>query len=309
MNDKPAMFPQRPVGDALRAAAHDMLRDAQAPLDNPKLTDAVAIHDFRRAMKRWRALLRLLEPIVGEDARRLRLAARDMARALAGPRDAQSALDALDDATNDKSSSKSHDKSSAAHVLPPHTVTAIRNRLEGIRNKTEAATLTEPRRTALRAALTSADDAFDRWPLDAVTFDDVAAQLAVSYRRARRRIPSDWSKTESEALHQLRQRVIAHRYQMELVEPLWPRLCRLWIGEAQRLRNRLGAYQDLNLLARLSAPHQPLARWHTQLAPIIVDRQSAHKHAAARLSARMFVDSPKTFRQRLIALWNADHSG
>ena len=42
------------------------------------------MHDFRRAMKRWRALLRLFEPFLGEEARRLRDEARDLARALAG---------------------------------------------------------------------------------------------------------------------------------------------------------------------------------------------------------------------------------
>ncbi len=59
-------------------------------------------------------------------------------------------------------------------------------------------------------------------------------------------------------LHELRRRVIEHRYQMELVEPAWPRLGRIWVDEAQRLRNRLGAFQDLAVLMHLTEPHQPL---------------------------------------------------
>ena len=54
----------------------------------------------------------------------------------------------------------------------------------------------------------------------------------------------------AEELHELRQRVVEHRYQMEIVQALWPRMVKLWVGEAQRLRERLGSHQDLVVLAR-----------------------------------------------------------
>src|SRR4026207_671358 len=84
------------VGEALRGVAHDILAEARAAIENPARSEAEAGHDFRRAMKRWRALLRLLEPFLGEEAKRLRDEARDLAGALTGARDAQSALAALD---------------------------------------------------------------------------------------------------------------------------------------------------------------------------------------------------------------------
>ena len=71
-------------------------------------------------------------------------------------------------------------------------------------------------------------------------------------------IPDDW-RAATARLHELRQRVVVHRYQMELVEPLWPRLGETWVRQAQKLRNRLGSYQDLVVLARYAEPHQPLA--------------------------------------------------
>ncbi len=42
------------------------------------------------------------------------------------------------------------------------------------------------------------------------------------------------------------------RYQMELIEPLWPRFGRMWTDEAERLRDRLGRCQDLEVLERLA---------------------------------------------------------
>src|ERR1700704_427443 len=101
MGEKAAVYPDLPVGEALKAVARDVLAEARAALDHDK-SDATAVHDYRKAMKRWRALLRLLEPFLGDDGRELRAQARDSARELAGARDAQSGLEALADLADDK---------------------------------------------------------------------------------------------------------------------------------------------------------------------------------------------------------------
>ena len=92
-------------------------------------------------------------------------------------------------------------------------------------------------------------------------------------------MPTDWPAADGEALHELRKRVVIHRYQMDIVEPLWPRFTKMWTGEAQRLRDRLGKHQDLLMLESLTGPHQPLARWRSRLAPAIAERRAAHVDA------------------------------
>jgi CHAD domain-containing protein len=246
MNDRPALRPSVAVGEALRGVAHDILAEARVAIENPARSEAEAVHDFRRAMKRWRALLRLLEPFLGEEAKRLRDEARDLAGALTGARDAQSALDALDDL--------------AKHglALSPRSIAGVRRRIEEIRKSAET-TLNADMRQRLGNALDQASDTVDRWPLHTLTFDDVADQLARFYREARRRLPADWSAADGEELHDLRKRVVIHRYQIDIIEPLWPRFVKMWSGEAQRLRDRLGKHQDMLVLASLTVPHGPLA--------------------------------------------------
>jgi CHAD domain-containing protein len=297
MDAKPAVHPGLAVGDALVAFARDILDEARTAIDDEERSGAQAVHDFRKAMKRWRALLRLIEPFIGADGPRLRVEARDLARDLAGARDAQSALDALDDLGK------------ADGALGESAVASIRNRLMEIRQSAEATTLTETMRGRLRAALTAADLATITWPLAAVSFPALAGELAAGFGRARRAMPPDFLQADSHALHEMRQRVVAHRYQMELVEPLWPRMGKLWIGEAQRLRDRLGAHHDLDMLTGLTAPHQLLARWRSRLAPAIAVRQEAHARAAARLAGRLFAERPKAFRRRLEALWASRAGG
>ena len=291
MSDKPALRPELAVGEALRAVAHDILSDARNAIESPDNSDAVAVHEFRREMKRWRALLRLLEPFLAEETEELHATARDLARDLGGARDPQSALDALDDVAEQ------------GLPLSGRSLATVRKRIEDIRTVGETTALTPDMRVRIAAALSDAGAAVDRWPLHVLSFADIAKQLAAIYRAARRAVPGNWSDATPETLHELRKLVVIHRYQMQIVEPLWQRFTKVWITEAQRLRERLGHHQDLEVLRKLTEPHQPLAHWRARLTPPIAARKHRHAAAAKRLATRLFVDKPGAFRRRLNVMW------
>jgi CHAD domain-containing protein len=294
MSDKPGLRPDEPVGGTLRAVARHILAEAREAIEDRDRIEAVAVHDFRAAMKSWRAYLRLIEPFLEADDRKLRIEARDLARALAGARDAQAALDAVADA----------ERHTVSHRFSSQSWETIRQKLDALRASAETASLTPAMRKRIRTALDRADARVERWPLDLVTFPDVAENLRDGYRRARHARPQDWRAATPQELHELRTRVVVHRYQMEIVEPLWPRLGRSWVREAQRLRTRLGRHNDLAVLARYAEPHQPLARWRSRLQSAIGQRQAQHVAAARRIAARLFAEKPKAFRNRLEAIWN-----
>jgi CHAD domain-containing protein len=293
MAEKPAVRPDVAVGEALRAVARDILAEARAVLNDQTKPDATAVHDFRKAMKRWRALLRLLEPFLGDDGRRLRAQARDFAREVAGARDAQSAIEALEDLVDDKV------------PLSARTVASIRGRLDEKRLSAEAAQLTQALRARFIIALDAAETAVAAWPLE-IAFAELARELADAYKLARDDAPGDdWREIDAEVLHDLRRRVVAHRYQMELVEPLWPKFGKLWVAEAQRLRDRLGSFQDLSVLLGFTAPHGALAPWRSRLTPLILARRAQHARAAQRIAGRLFAERPRAFRKRIEALWKS----
>jgi CHAD domain-containing protein len=280
------------LGDAIHALAREMIESARSALADPDRADPVAVHDFRKAIKRWRALLRLLEPVMGEQARMLRHQARDMARQLAAARNVQSALDALADLRKSG--------------IPKATLTVIGNRLTALRRAKESATLTAAKRAELTAALNATAAAIAAWQLPELTLADLANLLSRGYRRARRAVPNSWSGADGEELHKLRQLVVVHRHQLELLEHIWPRFAKGQIEEAQRLRDRLGKFQDLAVLAHLTESRQPLARWHGELIAAIQARQAKHLALAARTSKRLFAEKPKPFRRRL-EVAKADH--
>lgn len=280
-------------GGGMAAEGRAILAAARIALTDPNLTDAVAVHDLRRALKRWRALMRLLSGPLGEPADRMRTEARDLMQSLSVTRDAQAALDALAD---------------LGKADLPFSATSrrtIETRLTRLRAEAEAAGFTPELRQRVTQYLDSAAQSLERWPLTSIPFGAIADELTGTYRRARRLIPDDWHDAEAEDLHDLRKRVVEHRHQMELLEPLWPKFARVWAEEAQRLRERLGASQDLAVLESFTAPRHPLAPWRAKLAPLIAQRRERHLKAADKLASRLFAEKPKAFRARIGALWDA----
>jgi CHAD domain-containing protein len=286
-------------GAAVADFGRSILADARRSLTDPALSQPECVHEVRKALKRWRALMRLLSKPLGGEADRRRSEARDLMRSLATARDAQSALDALADLRR------------ADAPLAAASMETITARIVAIRDAAERNALTPDIKQHLVSYLDDAAHWLDRWPLAALDFDAVADGLAATYRRARKLIPEKWSGVTARHLHALRKRVVEHRHQMELIEHLWPRLGRVWAEETQRLRSRLGACQDLAVLEGLAASHQPLARWRSRLHPCIASRRREHLKTSARLAGRLFAEKPKAFRRRIAALWShrLSHAG
>jgi CHAD domain-containing protein len=281
-------------GDGLTTAARSIIADAHRALADHALSDADTVHEVRKALKRWRALLRLLARPLGAQADQMRSEARELMRTLAGARDAQSALDALNDLR--KITDELDTPLSAASMA------TIQKRLIDIRHTAEQTSFTPDMRDRLMQYLDFATLSLERWPLPAIDFDTVADGLIATYRRVRQLIPEDWRGADPEHLHDLRRRVVEYRHQIDLIAPLWPRLGQMWVEEAQRLRSRLGACQDLAMLSNFTAPRQPLAPWRSRLANMIDARRAAHLKTAERLANRLFAEKPKAFRRGIAAL-------
>src|SRR5215469_444656 len=112
----------RTLADLLR----DIVASGRRPIETPDISDAAAVHDLRKALKRWRAILRLIAPTVGDEAERMRIEARDLAREIAAARDSQAAQEAFGDLPDDVPS------------LPARSRASIQDRLAQRRASAEA---------------------------------------------------------------------------------------------------------------------------------------------------------------------------
>lgn len=291
--------PQGPLNTALTRAAGD----AAAALD---IADPVkAVHELRKSFKQLRALLRLAQhardAAVAQRARELRRALAQAARLLSGARDDAARRDALDDLVA---------KGGLAPALRGAAGRSLTPTRRGKAGDAQAEAGLAPHRAELELLLAQLVGALPE--LGGLGDKALLRALTAEYGRARR-VAKRIDLADEESLHELRKAVVAQRYQMELVTPAWPALGTAWVGELQRLRDRLGKYQDLSvLIARIEAhPPPPRARhaWRLPLVEAARARQLRLAGSALRLHARLFAEKPAAFHRRLAAYMSAISEG
>ena len=231
------------------------------------------VHDARKAMKEYRALLRL---IPGREARAARQETATAARDLASARDHTAALEALS-ALHEARRIGAGDFKAAqaligAEAPPPDTLATCREALDSF-----VVTARARLATGLAAAAVAAD---------------LAEGLAQAYRRARRGRFGD-----AEAVHETRKDVVTHRYQMSFVAARFGGRGARRAVRAQALRDLLGAHQDMEILRPLVKEiASGLGPPATKRVENAVKRQQKElRRTARRLHAKLFRRKPKAF--------------
>ena len=271
----------------------NILAKARAAMTDPELTNQDAVHDFRRAMKQWRALMRLLEPFIADaDSWRQRGArpcpfARPCARrpgraqCLRRPRSIRA--------------------SSRCRRARTRRCGAASRRCVVARS---SAVLTPALRDTILAWLDAAAAAVEQWPLD----------------------PFDFSRNRGAARRRISQRAAAHADR--LVAGRRAEICtRCASASSNSLSDGIGRAAVAALRPHVDrgsrAPARParpavrtskcssgspgrISHWRTGVRgwrPPARERSAELSQRAARIARRLFAEKPKAFRQRLEALW------
>lgn len=277
----PARIPGGTLGRALNDAVSASIDTLEAAAADPDAVEMV--HDARKAMKEFRALLRLAS---GMAAQALRRRTAEVARGLSGSRDRAAACGALELLDEE-----------GLLLGCDHT-----DALAAIGSDAPAPDEAERHRAALRAFAAEARAAI----ADAVGAEalaaDVGRALAKDYRRARR---ADFDAPE--AMHEARKRVVAHRYQMGFIARAFDGRGGKRARRAQALRDLLGAYQDIETLRPMLQHAQPsLPEGTLDRLEIAMGRaQKRLRKKAMRRHAALFRRSPGSFRARYRDIFEA----
>jgi len=258
--------------------------------------DVKAVHETRKALKRLRALLRLLAGDLGEQTfARENAALRDTARRLAGARDAEVMLATLDALI------ERHPRKLARRG----GVRKLRRRLAGEHQRMQRRTLGNPATVAqvlteLRAFRARAE----RWNLsDRDGIKLVRSDLRRLYTQGRRRgqRAARSKGRDMRAMHQWRKRVKDLRYAAEALGQ------RSLARRADELGEALGEDHDLAVLAewiRANAKHgarsQRISRpTRKLLLKLIARRRRKLQRQTLRAGRRLYRRSPKKFVRRV----------
>jgi hypothetical protein len=251
-----------------------------------------AVHETRKALKRLRALMRLLEGEIGSKrATRERAVLRDAGARLAGTRDAEVMVQTLETLV------RRHPRKLGSR----RGVKELRRRLQH-EHRTAAAQALEDAATRAQVAeeLRVLRARVAQWKLADRSADRlVRPGLEHIYRaghRGRRRALQ--RKPDPRAMHKWRKHVKDLRYALEIIDVHDPADA----GANRRIAKLARKADDLMLLAERVRSHKPLKRrkrTHRQLLRAIACRRARLREQALHDGKRLYERKPKRFVRRV----------
>jgi CHAD domain-containing protein len=294
-------MPGQPVADEVRRVARGRIDHALDELrGDSESTREEAVHEARKDMKKLRALVRLVRGGIGDEVYRAENAAfRDIARHLAGVRDADVMLATLTDLEE-----RFGDLPGVARRLRPALVAH--------RFHTSAGAVGSGS-TAAIAALVQARARVEDWPLEADGFDAFIEGVWRSYRKGRRDYEAAREEPTSESIHEWRKRAKDLWYHCLLLQEAWRPVMTALADEAHELSDRLGDDHDLAVLLEWAHEHastlngsDPVLRGFDV---IVESRRRELQEEAFDFGERLYADKPSVFVGHIEAWWEATVRG
>jgi CHAD domain-containing protein len=252
-----------------------------------------AVHDARRRVKKIRAIIRLVRPVLDRTSRIVDNELRDVSRMLAPVADGQGVIDTLNElATRYRT------------ALPERTVGAARAGL--IRRSARTDQETDARGVLQKAAetLRGEQGRVKHWHLAAEGFRAIGPGLEESYRRARHLMIASWSKPTPSHYHRWRQHVKDHWFHVRLLESRCGHHLEAYGRRLEALDGVLGEYHDVILLREILVTDGYVSREETARCLRVVARyQRVLRHHAERLAVGIYSERPRRFVRRVRRLW------
>ena len=298
-----------PAGRSWRRIAGEQIAMARDLLASGRDVD-VAIHETRKAMKRVRALLRLLRPgLPGKVYKREKARYGDIARLLAGARD-----EAVLAATAHELSRQTMGKARIAAEALASNGLAVRHSgtessLASVAVADQAAR--EVKAARVREAVAALDEAAQGLAALKVrqpAYQVVRQGLADSYGEGRRAMKRAYRDEEDEDFHDWRKAVQAHWRHMLLVARAWPELFEARAQLAKEMSDLLGEDHDLYVLihsAEASEATGAAAAAHDGLVRAARARQAEIRNELHVKGKALFAETADRFIVRVDAYWNA----
>jgi len=140
------------------------------------------------------------------------------------------------------------------------------------------------------------------WDVSAAGRDEIVAAVARTYRQARRRGRRAFASGDPALLHKFRARVVDLRYQLALLAPACPEALNAQAKALNELREALGDFNDLHVLASFAAESGALEpEALVRLRERVEAKQKKLRRRAEIEHDRLFAEKPSAFAARLDA--------
>ena len=281
---------------AVRRMARRELKAARRAWNQPHRSLNHRAHDVRAALKKVRALIRLVEPGVGRAARKAERRLQRTAATLGPVRDARVMVSTFDSLVT----AARLDRNPGAQGVRDHLLENARS--EAKRPRTRKAL--ERVDAALRAAVRRVDE----WTPRSGGWRVLADGLEACYRRARRAMRRAHLDATGETFHAWRRALKTHRHQMRALEPLWPRALDAQLDELGTLDTFLGQEHDLTVLEETVLEQRACFADERHCARLLAELERRREELRGQMlapGARLFAEKPSAFRRRMHRYFDA----
>jgi len=286
----------------LRKAASgqlDKALKALRPRSHTARAKDASVHTSRKRLKEVRALLRLVRDGIGEKQfNRENKTLRDAARPLSEVRDATALIEALQSLQKRYAGTVNTSTFKSARKALGQRRTRIRRHI----------LLTGKVLTKTAFVVEKARNRAEQWNLKVGPWKVLQSGLHRSYKQGYKAMTDASKEASDEHLHEWRKRVKDLRYQLELLEPLWPEVMGVTAKQAKTLTELLGDDHDLAVLRGLleNELKETLKDEAVKILQGLIDSRRADlQHSALSLSEKLFAESPEQFVERIKTYWKA----
>jgi CHAD domain-containing protein len=281
-----------PLGTGVLRVAEDLIDSIMAPEEHPEVAEGEYIHHVRTTIKRLRALLRLIRPVVGEtffnrENDRLRKAGKRLAIA----RDAEVARETL----KNLSVSGKPEKEAVAAALA-----GLEGKAESGTNLEKALSFTKEDLKETKRNLQELRSINGEWAVVGTGLQDV-------YRQSRKRMNTALEDRGDEAFHKWRIRVKNLFYELELLEPVWPKRMEKMTARLSKLQDKIGLDHDIAVL-KAFLRKTPEKFGGSEAVDRVIrrleEKSQKLRGAAEPLGEKIFAQKPRRFARKLGRHWS-----
>ena len=283
------------VPEGVRRMATEQLDKAVEHLGCPDGKRDEHIHEARKAIKRLRALVRLVRCDLADGVYALENQCyRDAGQRLSGLRDATVLVETLDRLVE-----------SLGNDVPKSRFAQVRVWLVERRDRTYVDSSNRVVQEVI-ADLAQARERLESWNLQREGWGGIRMGVQRIYARGRRDFAAAYALPSDEAFHDWRKQVKYLWYHTQILENVWPPVMQSLAGELDQLGELLGQDHDLavlRLMVRTEFPRAGATATVLALERRIDERRSRMQAQARLLGERIYLERPREFSRRLRGYW------
>lgn len=294
-----SLRPREPVGVSVMRVCDALLQSAIHRVKHPGRNSEEDIHAIRTIIKRVRANLRLLRPIIGNAAfQRENTHLKEAAQLFASMREATVGAQTLQGLAATARRGKKRNDATLVHARYSrqiaHTHATASGEIMGRMIQALEAT-----RQRLRKLPITTDDR-----------QAIEAGLKAVYRACRRRMRRAFADGDDTSFHCWRIRVKNLYYELQFLRPVWPKRLKPMIARLKTLQELIGNDHDLAVL-KTALQETPKRFGGGPVVKRVVRRLNKRSRRIRRscrpLAGKIFEQKPRRFVQSLEAHWTEWH--